>query len=244
MARPVNANADETRRRVLSSACQLFAQNGVRDTSIRQVAREAGVSLGAVHHYFGSKAELRRRCVATLYGALSTSLHPVAEVFDEALDELRAAGDTGAALETLLDRVIRDGFRFAREHDAALRLLMRGVAESGELDPEWRARAHLVFLDQTSRALAPMLGRPVAELRLLVQSVIALGMRYAVASPLELALMTGVAGADATAVSDTQASEALARIADHLVAVGQALFKTAPPGDSDGGRIAEAPSRE
>lgn len=48
----------DTRDRILSSARELFARNGIDNTSIRAIAADAGVDPALVHHYFGTKTEL------------------------------------------------------------------------------------------------------------------------------------------------------------------------------------------
>jgi AcrR family transcriptional regulator len=50
--------SSDTRDRILVSARELFARNGIRGTSIRAVAAMAGVDSALVHHYFGSKEKL------------------------------------------------------------------------------------------------------------------------------------------------------------------------------------------
>jgi AcrR family transcriptional regulator len=47
-----------TRERILASARELFARNGIKNTSIRAVASAAGVDSALVHHYFGTKEQL------------------------------------------------------------------------------------------------------------------------------------------------------------------------------------------
>jgi AcrR family transcriptional regulator len=48
----------DTRERILTSARDLFARNGIDKTSIRAIAADAGVDPALVHHYFGTKQEL------------------------------------------------------------------------------------------------------------------------------------------------------------------------------------------
>jgi AcrR family transcriptional regulator len=48
----------DTRERILASARELFARNGIDNTSIRAVAAGAGVDPALVHHYFGTKQQL------------------------------------------------------------------------------------------------------------------------------------------------------------------------------------------
>lgn len=48
--------------RIVDAAIQLFGENGVKGTSLKVIAAEAGVSQALVVHYFGSKDGLRRAC--------------------------------------------------------------------------------------------------------------------------------------------------------------------------------------
>jgi AcrR family transcriptional regulator len=52
------AGISDTRDRILASARELFARNGIDRTSIRAVAAGAGVDAALVHHYFGTKQQL------------------------------------------------------------------------------------------------------------------------------------------------------------------------------------------
>ncbi|MHC9297445.1 TetR family transcriptional regulator [Mycobacterium sp. LTG2003] len=48
----------DTRERILATARELFARNGIDKTSIRAIAAGAGVDPALVHHYFGTKTQL------------------------------------------------------------------------------------------------------------------------------------------------------------------------------------------
>jgi AcrR family transcriptional regulator len=48
----------DTRERILASARNRFARNGIDKTSIRAIAADAGVDPALVHHYFGTKTQL------------------------------------------------------------------------------------------------------------------------------------------------------------------------------------------
>ena len=52
------AGGSDTRERILASARDMFARNGIGNTSIRAVAAAAGVDSALVHHYFGTKEQL------------------------------------------------------------------------------------------------------------------------------------------------------------------------------------------
>lgn len=50
------------RARIRDAAIQLFAERGIEDVTIRDIASAAGVSSGLVRHHFGSKDDLRAAC--------------------------------------------------------------------------------------------------------------------------------------------------------------------------------------
>ena len=58
LGRPPDTSSEETRRRILESARLCFAANGYEATSNRQLADSAGLTTGAIYHYFGSKRDL------------------------------------------------------------------------------------------------------------------------------------------------------------------------------------------
>lgn len=56
--RPINADGEETRRRILSVARDCFAAYGYAATSNRLIADRTGYTSAAVYHHFGRKNEL------------------------------------------------------------------------------------------------------------------------------------------------------------------------------------------
>jgi AcrR family transcriptional regulator len=83
----------ERRRQILSAARRLFSERHYGAVSTADIAAEAGVTRGLVHHYFGGKRALYLEVVRSL-------LQLPAGVF---ADEL-ASGDTEAALGAAVDR--------------------------------------------------------------------------------------------------------------------------------------------
>ncbi|MEE9208885.1 MAG: TetR family transcriptional regulator, partial [Kiloniellales bacterium] len=51
-------NGTDTRERIERAALKLFATKGVAATSIRDIAKAAGVSLGAMYNHYPSKDDL------------------------------------------------------------------------------------------------------------------------------------------------------------------------------------------
>jgi AcrR family transcriptional regulator len=52
---PQRADSEETRRQILDTALALFRERGFEETTIRDIAARAGLSLGAAYYYFKSK---------------------------------------------------------------------------------------------------------------------------------------------------------------------------------------------
>lgn len=206
MARPVNANADVTRARILGAAGTLFSARGVGQTSIRQIAKDAGVSLGMVHHYFGSKDALYTACVDAMYGELA---------------ELQATLLAAAAVHTgsqrdLIDEVVRTCFRFALSHEPAVRLVMREVVETKEI-PEARRTGFLLPFLEVGTAL---FSGP--NVRLGLQSVVFLIVRFSLSSVSELEALVGA--------DDLTEAQLLDEVESHLVHCARRLLL--PSGDT------------
>lgn len=202
MARPVGADAEATRARILDCASRLFSASGFGDTSMRDIARAAQVSLATVHHYFGSKDELYRASVELMYEELSALR-----------GELTEKVASASSLSDIVEQAVRATFRFAREHRAAVQLSMRAVIDTGELPEERRSGMLLPFLDEGAPLLARLAGQPEARVRLVLQSMNHLIARYALTTPRELAVITRA-----------PEPEAERAIEDHLVDIALRLI--------------------
>ena len=112
---------------------------------------------------------------------------------------------------------VRAAFQFACEHRDASRFALRGVLESGELDPRRREELLVPYLDAASTLLAGYGGLEARALRLPLQSLVFLVGRYAISSANELAASTG----------EHDEAAARAAVADHLAEI--ALRTLLPP---------------
>lgn len=65
---------EETRRRLVDSATELFARFGVPDTSLHMVAEHAGYSRGAFHSNFADKAELAEAVAASVTAQIGPAI--------------------------------------------------------------------------------------------------------------------------------------------------------------------------
>lgn len=80
----------ETRERIERTALTLFVRHGVAGTSIRDIARGAGVSQGAMYNHYPSKDELAWRLFAANFSQMGTELRRAAREEATLEDKLRA----------------------------------------------------------------------------------------------------------------------------------------------------------
>lgn len=119
-ALPQRQASEDTRRQILETALGLFREHGFEETTMRDIAGGAGLSLGAAYYYFPSKeaivgayydyvqTEHRTRCQAAFTGAaglrerLRAALHTKIDIVQDDRRLLRAlfryGGDPGHAL--------------------------------------------------------------------------------------------------------------------------------------------------
>lgn len=208
MARPVNADTEVTQKKIFAAASFLFARQGLEGTSVRQIASRAGVSIGLIRHYFGSKEGLYQACVDEtfrIFGHLTTEV----------------AGDIakGAPMEDILEQGIRKGFLFVRSHRDAHQLTLQE-----ELRPDSRRQQpvdqiFMPFNRFAQKVLAPRLRKTPREVSLIVRSMILLVSHYAVLDMEELARIIGV---EAESLEERE-RQTVAAIEQHLVDVVKRL---------------------
>lgn len=58
LGRPPATDSADTRQAILRAACSCFADFGYSATTNREIAERAGVTAGAIYHYFDSKSQL------------------------------------------------------------------------------------------------------------------------------------------------------------------------------------------
>jgi len=117
---PQRADSEATRRQILDTALALFRERGFEETTVRDIARRAGLSLGATYYYFHSKEAI----VGAYYDYVQQ------EHLTRARQAFAAGGPLKtrlrAALHTKIDimqddrRLLRALFRFGGEPDHPL----------------------------------------------------------------------------------------------------------------------------
>jgi AcrR family transcriptional regulator len=116
------AKAEETRNRILDAALRLFRERGFEQTTMRDVAAEAGVATGAAYYYYRSKEDL----VMAFY--LRTD--------EEARESFAKAITASKDLKKRLRGIIDAKFAQFEEHRSLLRALLKaGVDPRERLSP-------------------------------------------------------------------------------------------------------------
>ncbi len=108
--------SEETRARILEAALKIFRERGFERATMREIAAEAGVAVGAAYYYFESKEAI----VMAFYERAQGEMKP----------GLEAILDASRTLETRLRDVI--GYKF--EYFAPNRKLLGAL--SAHADPE------------------------------------------------------------------------------------------------------------
>lgn len=170
------ADDGDARRRLLEAAAQRFAADGFAATSLRQVARDAGVTPAMVAYYFKDKAGL-------LEAVLVEGLELVLAALRRALD------DPGAGAEPPLARFVRAYLTALTRHPWMPRIVVQEVISR---DSPLRVVFVERFADKALELVGPMLRdemrsgrlRPDLDPRLTVMSVIGMCVFPYLAEPL------------------------------------------------------------
>lgn len=77
--RPSRAESAGTRDRILTAAREEFSARGYDKTSVRQIAKAAGVDSALVHHYFGTKEQVFAAAVEVAFAPALAAPDALAE---------------------------------------------------------------------------------------------------------------------------------------------------------------------
>ncbi|HEY7610894.1 MAG TPA: TetR/AcrR family transcriptional regulator [Alphaproteobacteria bacterium] len=137
-------DGSETKEKIERAALTLFVKRGIAETSIRQIAKAAHVSLGAMYNHYKSKDELAEVLFAELFHRIGAELERLAEgkgLFPARLKALVghvfASVERDQAAVTYLIRTRQEYTRRVRPGDGnpflAFRNLIARAIEAGEL---------------------------------------------------------------------------------------------------------------
>jgi AcrR family transcriptional regulator len=93
LGRPVGADGEQTRQRIISSAMRCVAEVGYSKATIRQIAKAADMTSGSLYHYFPNKSELLKATVGEIDAVAFPRLRAAAAQADDIIDRLEAVLD-------------------------------------------------------------------------------------------------------------------------------------------------------
>lgn len=143
--------APEARReQILAVAVEVFGSRPYAEVATGEIAREAGVARGLLHHYFGTKRDLylevvRRMVLPPVDHAMVTPTGPLHSRVDRSVTwfldvvaehgptYVRVVGAEGIAADPEVERIL------ARADDVAARVVLAAVGLSDGDDPRERA---------------------------------------------------------------------------------------------------------
>jgi TetR/AcrR family acrAB operon transcriptional repressor len=165
MARKTKAEAALTRHRIVECARQVFSRDGVTNTSLEHVAKEAGVTRGAVYWHFRDKADLfmavrQETGILLRFGDFKSgdALRRLESGLHEALRRLAEDKQARETYEVMLWKceyvgefagvrkdLMSAGTLFLTEATALYEEAVRDKLVSPELDPQMAARETFCF---------------------------------------------------------------------------------------------------
>ncbi|MDX2683649.1 TetR/AcrR family transcriptional regulator [Streptomyces soliscabiei] len=77
--RPPRTESADTRDRILTAAREEFSERGYEKTSVRGIAKAAGVDPALVHHYFGTKEQVFEAAVEVAFAPALSAPEAVAD---------------------------------------------------------------------------------------------------------------------------------------------------------------------
>ncbi|CAM5248619.1 TetR/AcrR family transcriptional regulator OS=Streptomyces tendae OX=1932 GN=GUR47_18690 PE=4 SV=1 [Streptomyces tendae] len=145
--RPPRTESADTRDRILTTAREEFSERGYDKTSVRGIAKAAGVDPALVHHYFGTKEQVFEAAIEV--------------AFAPALKAPEAIGD--GPLDEVGERLTR--FILGLWENPASRTPLLAIVRSAVNNETAAAVFRRLISAQLLRRVAAQMGLPDAELR-------------------------------------------------------------------------------
>ena len=153
---------EDTARRILLAAIEVFAEEGYEGASTRSLATRAGVNAPAIQYYFGSKEGLYRAVIAHIANLVEERLAPVAERITAALAAEPTPSELTALLLDLLDGFLDLCTCRGIPEAAALLIARAEIENAAALDALQQAVLRLAF-GPAIALVARLLGLPESD---------------------------------------------------------------------------------
>ncbi|OMC43020.1 TetR/AcrR family transcriptional regulator [Mycobacterium sp. IS-1264] len=129
LGRPVGANAEETRRRIIAAAMRCVGDVGYSKATIREIARAADMTSGSLYHYFPNKSELMQATISARADASMPRLRQAAQRPGNVIGRIEAVLDEcGQLMREYPDLA---AFEWAIRAENVLAVGGRGAGDAG-----------------------------------------------------------------------------------------------------------------
>ncbi|WP_027944399.1 TetR/AcrR family transcriptional regulator [Amycolatopsis taiwanensis] len=157
--KPVRADAQRNRARILAAAEAVFAEGGP-SASTEEVARRAGVAIGTVFRHFPTKKDLLAAIVKELMERLTAEVNSLVEVGDPAtafFEFFTRVVEQAAAKKSVVDLLAQAGVDLdvAKPVNAlrqAIGALLAGAQRAGAVRDDVQLAEVMALLTATSQA--------------------------------------------------------------------------------------------
>jgi AcrR family transcriptional regulator len=138
--KPQRASRQERQSSIIAAAAALFAANGFKGTTTREIAKTAGISEALLFKHFPTKR--------ALYAAILAEKAPISQLL-EIVEEAAKKGDDARVFSLVASYRIRRG-----ADPSLLRLLLFSALEGHELSDMFFQNQHRIFYDYLSNYIA------------------------------------------------------------------------------------------
>lgn len=122
-------NSVKTRERILRTGCEMFSENGYKETKLNDITRKLDIGKGTFYFYFSDKKELFLECVPRLFE----------DMFSSGWEDIRKLYDPLERLETRFQLVLQA----LRDFCAILQLAKEAMADT---DPKLKELGKKTYL--------------------------------------------------------------------------------------------------
>lgn len=162
--------ADESKKNILSAACDVFAERGYEKASVREVAARAGISVGGIYLYFNNKEELytglmRRQMDEFLQrvdrlrnDTALTALRKLIDLYMElAVTKTKMLSTSIKEYDLEFKRPIRDAF-FRNQHRIISGILQQGMRDGSFRSIDCSTMAQMILVTLRGAILGYLTG--------------------------------------------------------------------------------------
>jgi AcrR family transcriptional regulator len=110
----------DRRKEILQVAEEMFAERGIKATTVRQIGSKAGILSGSLYHHFGSKLDIVDAILTEFHDHVLSGYRSIVEAESDPVERLRKM--TRFAFSLIVDYpaavlMVQNEFNYLSEHD-------------------------------------------------------------------------------------------------------------------------------